>query len=143
MTKNLNPTDCISYRLRRAARIAAKSYDRALKPAGLRNTQFTLLAALELEGAITIGDLADVLATDATTLNRNLHPLVREGWVENTDGEDGRVRLIQLTKSGREKYLEALPLWQANQKTIVTDLGQDQWEETRNKLTKIEERCMS
>ena len=43
----LNPADCVSYRLRRAARMAAKSFDAALKPVGLRNTQFTLLAALE------------------------------------------------------------------------------------------------
>ena len=60
----LQPIDCVCYRLRRAARLAAKTYDRALKPIGLRNTQFALLSTLKKLGEANIGDLSEIMATE-------------------------------------------------------------------------------
>ena len=97
----LEPGNCISYRLRRAARMTAKKFDDALRPLGIRNTQFTLLAAVNEMGPISIGALSEALATDSTTLNRNLEILSRRAFVEDApmeDGavKDGRVRAIDL-----------------------------------------------
>ena len=109
------PLACVSYRLRRAARKAAVLFDRALKPVGLRNTQFSLLGALNYLGDISIGELAEELATDATTLNRNLGALTRDGLVGSYPGPDGRVRMLRLTARGRAKLEAAMPLWRAAQ----------------------------
>jgi DNA-binding MarR family transcriptional regulator len=57
---------------RRAARAIARAFDRQLRPHGIRTTQFSLLAILELKGPQSIGSLADAVGADRTTLTRNL-----------------------------------------------------------------------
>ena len=137
-----HPGDCVSYRLRRAARLAGKVFDAALKPVGLRNTQFTLLAALAEEGAQSIGGLADLLATDATTLNRNLAVLVERGLVDDEDGgDDARVRKVRLTKAGRGLYRKALPRWRDAQAQVLEELGLGAWGLVRQGLREIEKAC--
>ena len=123
----LEPVECVCYRLRRAARVAAKSYDNALKPSGLRNTQFTLLDSLNRLGETSIGDLADVLAIDGTTLTRNLEILVRRGLVENIVADDARVRYVRITKLGKQTYKEALPLWRKAQRQALDALEPKRW----------------
>jgi len=136
---HLKPQDCVSYRLRRAARLAAKYYDAALKPINLRNTQFTLLAALSLLEDTSIGNLSEELAIDGTTLTRNLDVLVRRGLVKDQPDEDGRVRNIRLTQVGQDTYDQALLLWEAAQNSIVEKLGGPQWQTMIGQLRDIEE----
>jgi len=52
---------------------------------------------------------------DASTLTRNLQPLIRAGWLEIGPGEDGRSRCVTLTDSGREKRAEAQREWKRAQ----------------------------
>ena len=135
------PLACASYRLRRAARKAAILYDRALKPVGLRNTQFSVLGALNFLGDISIGDLAEELATDATTLNRTLGTLARDRLVTSVPGPDGRVRIVRLTDHGRTILETAMPLWRAAQEQVLKETGPDRWAEARLILQKIETAC--
>ena len=130
--------DCVSFRLRRAARMVAKRYDDALRPVGLRNTQFSVLGALAYLGETGIGELAIQMATDGTTLTRNLDVLVRRGLIENVPAEDGRVRRVRLTSLGQETLEEALPLWRAAQIKTLKSIGSDTWQETRQILGDIE-----
>ncbi len=139
--ENMQSTSCVSYRLRRAGRIAAKFYDNALKPSGLRNTQFTLIASLKRLGETNIGDLAETLATDATTLTRNLEILVRRGLIENVEAEDGRVRYVRLTDLGHQKFKEAVPLWRTAQRRVLKALEPEPWAVMAEQLAKIETAC--
>lgn len=134
----LEPMNCVNYGLRRAARIVAKSYDNALRPIGLRNTQFTLLAALNRLGEMRIGDLSEELAIDGTTLTRNLEILVRRGLVENIVTDDARVRNVRLTDFGKETYEEAVPLWRIAQQHVLEALEPERWIGMRAQLRKIE-----
>ena len=52
-------------------------YDEALKPSGLRVTQFSLLSVVKNNGPIGITELAELMVTDRTTLTRNLKPQIR------------------------------------------------------------------
>jgi DNA-binding MarR family transcriptional regulator len=130
--------DCVSFRLRRTARMVAKRYDDALRPVGLRNTQFSVLGALAYLGETGIGELAVQMATDGTTLTRNLDVLVRRGLIENVPAKDGRVRRVRLTSLGQETLEEALPLWRAAQTKTLKSMGSDTWLETRQTLADIE-----
>ena len=148
MTKNilasddlLEPAGCVSYRLRRAARMAARFYDHALKPSGLRNTQFTLLGSLDMLGETGIGDLSEELAVDGTTLTRNLEILVRRGLVENIEADDGRVPNVRLTDLGKETYEEAVPLWRDAQRHMLEALEPERWAGMRTQLHRIEAAC--
>src|SRR5271168_4530609 len=82
------PCACAS--IRRAARAVTQFYDAGLRPAGLRATQFTLLQALHLAPEISQKHLAELLASDSTTLTRTLAHLRRQGWIRSEPGKDRR-----------------------------------------------------
>ena len=65
---------CACANLRKAARVVTQAYDKALKPTGLRATQFTVIATLATEGDAPLTRLAEALVMDRTTLTRNLKP---------------------------------------------------------------------
>ena len=50
--------DCRCLAVRQAARHVTASYDQFLAPAGLRTTQFSILAKLKRQGPMTINALA-------------------------------------------------------------------------------------
>ncbi len=118
---------CTCASLRRATRLVTQQYDAALRPAGLRATQFTILSVLVNRGQIKQSDLANVLGMEGTTLTRNLKPLLKNDWIRIDRGDDQRVRLISVTKQGRHVRQEAMPMWQQVQSRFVNELGQGQW----------------
>lgn len=114
---------CLNFSLRRAARAVGAIYDDALRPTGLRGTQFNLLVALALLGTATVTRVAEVLAVDRTTLTRGLAPLERDRLVESVPGDDGRERLLRLTDAGCQRVDEATVLWERAQKRVLEVLG--------------------
>ncbi|HEX6142489.1 MAG TPA: MarR family winged helix-turn-helix transcriptional regulator [Geminicoccaceae bacterium] len=109
--------------LRRTARRVTQAYDAALRPAGLRLTQYSILANLDRAPGSTITGLAERLVMDRTTLTRNLRPLERAGWVARGPGADPRARTLALTAAGRATVERARPLWQAAERSFRARLG--------------------
>lgn len=106
------PDTCNCLALRKAARHVSQLYDRCLAPAGLRVTQFAILARLHRLGPRTVGELAADLVTDRTAMGRNLRPLGREGLVAvGTDPRDRRRRTLSLTAAGAERLHAAQAGW--------------------------------
>lgn len=101
---------CACFAVRRAARAITQHYDRHLRPAGLRATQFTVLVALENGGALPLHRVAADLGMERTTLTRNLKPLLARGWVSDEAGADKRVRVVAITAEGVAAAAAALPL---------------------------------
>ncbi len=114
---------CVANRLRRADRAVMQYYDAALRPFGLRMTQFSLLVALRLMEPVTIQDLAKAMVTDRTTLTRNLAALARQGLVTVAPGEDRRTRLVQATDEGHALLARAYPDWRKAQNRVRRKLG--------------------
>ncbi len=121
------PVNCTCLSLRKAARAVTQMYDEALRPAGLRATQFSLLYAVDREGPVGISDLAKMLVLDRTTLSRNLKPLVDRELLEVIDDPDRRQRPIAVTSNGRDALAQALPLWQEVQARLAFCLGRSRW----------------
>jgi DNA-binding MarR family transcriptional regulator len=119
------PCMCASFR--RASRALTQLYDEALRPVGLRVTQFTILQALSLAGEVSQGGLAQILAMDSTTLTRTLRIMGREGWIAERRGEDRRERLLRLAKAGRHQFSRALPSWEKAQAQLGRQLGDKRW----------------
>jgi len=119
---------CACADLRRATRAVTQLYDAALRPEGLRATQFTLLQALDRAGTITQGVLADVTATDSTTLSRTLGLLEEARWIRSFPGGDRRERHIELTPAGRRVLERATPAWMSVQKQLRESLGESGWQ---------------
>ncbi|MFZ3367006.1 MAG: MarR family winged helix-turn-helix transcriptional regulator, partial [Candidatus Sulfotelmatobacter sp.] len=104
--------------MRRAARVVTQLYDDALRPSGLRATQFTLLQSLTLAPETSQKDLAGLLGIDSTTLTRTLSLLRRKGWLRAETGADRRELRLTLTPAGQREYQRVLPYWQSAQKRL-------------------------
>src|SRR3954469_5809239 len=116
--------DCLCLASRRAARTITRAFDRRLRPHGIRTTQFTLLAMLELRGPTPIGELADALGMERTTLTRNLALLEAEHWVDiRADQSDARSRVVALAPKGRTMVAAALPAWRKAQDAAAASIG--------------------
>jgi len=120
-------TNCTCFNLRKATRTVTQMYDEALKPAGLRATQMSVLAMIVGRGPLTMTGLADQLVMDRTTLTRNLKPLIAEGLVSTVAGPDKRQRLVQITDRGRQRFDETKPLWSEVQNRLADALGYGRW----------------
>ena len=127
---------CACANMRRAARAVTQLYDAALRPSGLRITQFTLLQVLATARApMTQGALGDLLALDSTTLSRTLRPLERAKWIRRVEGSDARERRIELAALGWRALQRATPAWERAQRRLRAGLGRRDWAALQEVLT--------
>src|SRR6185437_7781263 len=90
------------------------------------------------EAPPTIRDLADRLVMDQSTIGQNLRPLEREGLIALvTDESDRRSRRVKLTRTGRARLAEALPLWSSAQQHFESGFGRRAAAELRTVLGDI------
>jgi len=119
-------TGCLCLAARRASRAITREFDQALRALALRATQFTLLSALHLAGAKSIGDLAELLSADRTTLTRNLAVAEHHGWVTlRADRDDARSRIAAITPKGSRTLEAALPIWRKTQRRLLDEIGDE------------------
>jgi len=118
------PTGCTNFKLRRLTRRVGRHYDRIVGAAGLKTTQYSLLTHIVALGRVRPGELARRMDMDASTLTRNLQPLVAQGWVEVGAGDDGRTRVVAVTAAGRAKRDEAQREWKRAQLALNDRLGE-------------------
>jgi DNA-binding MarR family transcriptional regulator len=126
MTGDLSLVDCancLCLASRRAARVLTRAFDRQLRRHGIRATQFSILTMLLLRGPLTIGELAESLGVERTTLTRNLALIEGEGWVDIRPGADARSRVVTATRKGRAAVKSALPAWRKAQQAASATIG--------------------
>jgi len=110
---------CYCGSIRQASRVVTQMYDKALKPSGVKITQFGILRLLKYFPGLTTGEMAEALVMDSTTLTRTLKIIQDSKWIESTPGEDRRERHWSLTDEGRARLQEAEPLWKNAQKEFT------------------------
>jgi DNA-binding MarR family transcriptional regulator len=116
--------ECLCLASRRASRAITRAFDRQLRPHGIRATQFSILVNLMERGPTTIGDLAEALGIERTTLTRNLSVVEDRGWVKIGVGHsDARSRVVTATPKGRRAVSAALPAWRRAQADAVAAVG--------------------
>ncbi|HWE05358.1 MAG TPA: MarR family winged helix-turn-helix transcriptional regulator [Rhizomicrobium sp.] len=114
---------CLCLASRRAARAITRRFDTALRPHGIKATQFTLLAVLALKGSQPIGVLAEFIGADRTTLTRNLAVAERQSLVRIGSGADARARVASITARGRQTLQRAFSVWRETQRELTTAVG--------------------
>ncbi|HET9205575.1 MAG TPA: MarR family winged helix-turn-helix transcriptional regulator [Burkholderiaceae bacterium] len=117
------PRGCTNLKLRQLSRAVTRHYDAYVARTGLKNTQYSLLSHVVLLGPIQPVELARHMKLDASTLTRNLQPLLAQGWLEMGPGADGRSRIVSATDSGRTKRTEAQRAWKQAQLALNAQLG--------------------
>ncbi|HTI44782.1 MAG TPA: MarR family winged helix-turn-helix transcriptional regulator [Candidatus Nitrosotalea sp.] len=128
---------CTCLQFRRISRRMTQIYDRHLAAGDITSNQFGLLTYLQAaatpgiraataSGGLSIGQLAERIGMDPTTLNRNLKPLLAAKLVRDAvDGADARIRQILITERGRQRLSQAIPLWRKAQAEVTQALGGD------------------
>lgn len=125
--------------MRRASRALTQLYEDALRPVGIRSTQFTILQVLAKVGEVTQGRLGEILAMDSTSLTRTLAIMRSEGWISERRGADRRERWLRLSKSGEVQLKRALPAWEKAQSRLRGKLGEQVWKDLFQFTTQLAE----
>lgn len=120
------PIECSNFKLRQLMRRVSQHYDLELGRVGLKTTQYSLLSHVARLGPLRPGELAQAMAVDASTLTRNLRPLVAAGWIAVSAGSDARSHTVAITPAGRAKRAAAQPRWRAAQDALNGLLGIDE-----------------
>lgn len=138
--KNIDYTQiCVCANLRKKTRLVTQFYDKLLQPTGLKVTQYSMLANIDLQQAVSISRLGEILLLDQTTITRNINLLKRNGYVDLTrDPQDARAKVITLTDKGVEKLNEAAPIWQDIQERIINDIGLENYNDFYETLKTIQ-----
>ncbi|MFM2119075.1 MAG: hypothetical protein RL722_543 [Pseudomonadota bacterium] len=120
------PRGCSNFKLRQLSRRVSRHYDAIVTAAtGLKTSQYSLLTHVERLGPLQPSELAAAMALDASTLSRNLQPLITQGWVAVGPGRNQRSRLLSLTDTGRAKRAEAQQAWKVAQLAFNARLGEE------------------
>ena len=129
---------CFGYAVRSASRVVTRAYDAALRPVGLRLTQFGLLVAIAMNQGTSIAALSSALTIEASAVGRNLGPLQRAGLVQWT-GAGGRAgKHLMLTDEGRARLRIALGAWDRVQDAFRRVLGDGKGHAVRAELRRLE-----
>ena len=131
------PEPCVCATLRMAARAVTQLYDNALRPIGLRATQFQTLTEIRSAGEVTVTGLTRLLLIDQTTLTRNLAVLERDGLLRAVPQADGRVKAVRLTRKGELTLRKAFPLWIATQTQMTNAMGAGTWASLSAELERL------
>jgi len=125
MDTAVKPQGCTNLKLRQLMRRVAQHYDAEVGKTGLRGTQYSLLSYVVKLGPVRPVDLAREMKVDASTLTRNLRPLLDAGLLEMAPGPDARSRLVSATAAGRDKRTEAQRRWRVAQESLNQRLGSE------------------
>ena len=138
IVKTAKPQGCTNFKLRQLTRLVSQQCELHFADSGLKTTQYSLLSHIDKLGPIAPGALARRMDLDASTLTRNLQPLITDGWIEMGPGEDARSRLVQVTPAGRAKRTEMQKDWKRAQLSINATLG----DERVNQLHALLDECL-
>jgi len=118
------PRGCTSQKTRVLSRRISQHFDHVIAASGLKTTQYSLLSGIVNLGPMRPGDLARTMNLDASTLTRNLQPLIAAGWVVIGPGDDERSRRVEATESGRRKRADAQRAWKRAQLAFNERVGE-------------------
>ncbi len=117
------PKGCTNLKLRQAGRLVTRHYEARVRHHGLKITQYSLLSHVVKLGPVGAGELAAAMKLDASTLTRNLQPLLEQGWVRVQAGADARQRIVEATPAGQALRAEAQRDWKRAQQALNRRLG--------------------
>ncbi len=120
--------DCLHMRVRMLSRVLSRLYDDALRPFGVKSSQFNILVAAGTIGRVTPRQLARQLQLDVSTVSRNVERLRARGLLAAVDDDDGRARPFRLTEAGARLIEESQPSWSRAQNEAARLLGEGRFE---------------
>ncbi len=117
---------CTAYKTRQLARKVMAHFEVNVSDLGIKGTQFALLGCVLRDGPIKSSELARIMELSASTLSRNIRPLIAQGWLAMDQGNDARSRLLSITPEGKRLCKQAGRRWQEAQTQLGHHIGAQQ-----------------
>lgn len=115
-----------------------QSLQTAMAEQGLSVSKMRALAALAANGALTVNELTVLAVSEQSTMSRTLDQLEYDELIVRTPGKkDSRVRVVQLTNSGRKIYKRIWPEMQAAEEALFGELSQSQRDDFIDTLSQM------
>jgi DNA-binding MarR family transcriptional regulator len=100
--------------------------------------QAGLLYTLKCHGAMRLGDVADAMKLDASTVSRHVHQLGEKGFLQrDSDPEDARARIIDISPEGRAALKTTFDQRRAFVADAVADWSERDRDQVRTLLTRL------
>lgn len=100
--------------------------------------QAAILYRLKCHGAMRLGDLAEAMRLDASTVSRHVQQLGEQGYLDREpDPEDGRARIIVISEAGRRAVKNTFDHRRAIITTAMTDWDDADRERLRDDLVRL------
>ncbi len=115
--RNLNPSICISGKVRRLNRLTANVFRKYLKPFNVTDSQLSLLFMFSKRD-FTQKELAEKTGLEKSSLNRNLQRLFESNYISRSD-----FPVIKITSSGSAFVNDIIPEWKKAMSEIRQLLG--------------------
>ena len=127
----------LGFLLNRAGVAVGNAFSQELKQAGMTLAMWRVLAALHDTGHQSLGELAEFISVEISTLSRQVATLTGRGLVESRPGKDWRSVDLSLTPRGDEVVLCLLPAVQRHEAAAFNDIHPGDVEALKALLAKI------
>ena len=108
----------------------------------LGRDEWRVLAALAGQGEVRTADVKDRTTMEKMQVSRALARLERDGLIERSaDPEDGRAWRVRLLPAGMALYRKIVPMVQAREEYLLSDLTAEERELLAAALAKVEARA--
>lgn len=129
--------NCPGYNLGKAYKRVTRRFEEEFRTSDLTLPQFAVLVNTGVDEPASGTEIARRLGSDLSTTSRTMDVLERRGLVKESRGADRRVRMYELTASGRAALEEALSKWDRIRREVIRDLDPDAWRTTLNTLKRL------
>jgi DNA-binding MarR family transcriptional regulator len=135
----------LPYRLAVAAEAVSRLIARQhLSKSGLGMSEWRLLAAVGRFGVLSPTAAGEHTAMDKVKVSRAAASLVASGLLRQAkDPEDGRGRLLRLTRKGASLYADVAPTASEIQDALMAGLGRTEWRALHKALGKLSDHAQS
>ncbi|WP_371417117.1 MarR family winged helix-turn-helix transcriptional regulator [Granulicella sp. S156] len=130
-------TPCACTTVKKLSRILGRTYDEALKSAGINITQLAVLGCISRREGEPLARVAHELEMDRTSLYRAIAPMIRDGWLVMAAGADARSRSATVTKRGRQILTKAAACWEDFQDRLIRSFGPSAYGSLMEQLNRL------
>jgi DNA-binding MarR family transcriptional regulator len=101
-------------------------------------SQAAILYSLSCRGAVRVGDLAESMRLDASTVSRHVHQLQEHGLIRrDQDPADGRASIVDITDEGRTALRATFDQRRAFVTEAIAGWAPDDRERLRDDLVRL------
>ncbi|ACM28726.1 MarR family transcriptional regulator [Rhizobium rhizogenes] len=131
-------TDSVPYLLNRAGVRIAEVFAQRIAEDNISVPMYRVLAMLRERRESTLGDLADVVSVEISTLSRLVGNLAKRKLVSRTRPEDnGRIVIVRLTEQGEALTERLMPLAVELESTAVQGLSEEEVRALKSALRRM------